>query len=1116
MVHPRSPSTDVTAAGGWYLARGIVPGEVEQGSFGRVQAVATDGQSVFLPLGRLRAGRLSTTVVMLPHGCSGVSVCAESWAGSVSMPGWQWRKLSRAAAFGHMLWKLRDEAGRFHPLQSLITLLRMSARILQGRPRGAGDVLRDAYQASLGGYASSAAGARCRLHTTLWGAREEAIWIPSSQLKAHLGPEPPDFEATGADPQFRLDRASRFWPLPAGWYRIQFVISVVDGCLVAPALYPDYGNGCEPQDMVGLPDPGTAGLVHALVRFRSPVRNLRFDPSTAPARFKMDQFTIDRVGRATLLPVLLNQYRLANPERDWRDLSSAMFSLASRAMRATGYESGSGDGTLAAYGARCRLRSRLWGARQEAIWFASHQLRSHSENGEYEFEATGGDPQFRLERAGHPSELAAGWYRVHCVTSTLDGRLLAPAFYPDYGSGCEAENMLRLPEPGADGVIRALVMFKARVRSLRFDPSLRPARFKIEDFTMDRVGRPAALLLLFDRYRCSDGKRDWRGLIAALHSFSIIVMRHGLSVAASQLHDGRVVPGNAGGDYTNWVRLYDTHGGADRRLWKERVRGLKTKPLISILLPAYETPERLLRQCLDSVVGQAYDNWELCAVDDASASPHVSRVLAEYAARDTRVRWLRRDTNGHISAASNDALAMAAGTYVALLDHDDELRPHALLEVAEQLVAHPDVGLVYSDEDKIDERGRRFDPNFKPDWNPDLLLSQNYISHFTVIAAAALREVGGFRKGFEGSQDHDLFLRCIEKLLPSHIRHVPKVLYHWRAVSGSTALSRDAKDYASAAGVRAVADHLSRVAPGARAEELEHGHYRVFWPLPDSPPKVSIIIPTRDRLDLLRTCIESVLENTAYPDFEIIVVDNQSREPDTLAYFDRIQGDKRIQVLAHDAPFNYSSINNRAAQHAGGEVLCLLNNDIEVVSAGWLTELVSHAIRPEIGAVGAMLYYPDRTIQHAGVILGLGGIANHIYSGAPERSPGHGARALVAQNLSAVTGACLVVERTVYEQVGGLDERLQVAFNDIDFCLRLLEAGYRNVWTPFAELVHHESQSRGLDASDEQRARFLGEVAHMEARWGGYLDCDAAYNPNLSLESLSAELAFPPRAARPH
>lgn len=746
-------------------------------------------------------------------------------------------------------------------------------------------------------------------------------------------------------------------------------------------------------------------------------------------------------------------------------------------------------------------------------WRPLHQLTcTGSADGCPEWTAEDDDPQLRLEHLdGAPVQLSAGWYRLEFLVDVRSGRIVSPAIYPDYGSGCQAYDMIPLPEPDARGRIRALVLLKAPVSSLRFDPSVRRVRFAVLASSLRRVGRFRAFSSMFDQFRAPDGRRDWAATTHALLSFVRDAAASGVSAATGRLHHG---PASDELDYGRWVQLYDTLDAKDRQMMRERARLLEDGPLVSILVPVYETPERWLRRCLDSVLAQAYENWELCVVDDASPSPHVSRILEQYSRRDARIRFMRRQINGHISAASNDALAMATGELVALLDHDDELRPHALLEMVECFAKDPRIALAYSDEDKIDEVGRRFQPNFKPDWNPDLLLSQNYVCHLTVLRTALAREVGGFRTGYEGSQDHDLFLRCSERLSPEQVAHVPRVLYHWRAIQGSTALTRGAKDYASAAGVRAVADHLARVAPGATAEELAHGHYRVRWPLPSAPPRVSIIVPTRDRVDLLRDCVDSVLTKTTYPDFEIIIVDNQSEDPRTLAWLEQIQVDSRVRVVRYDAPFNYSAINNMAASLGTGEVLCLLNNDVEVRTPGWLEELVSHAIRPGVGAVGAMLLYPDSTIQHAGVVLGLGGVANHIYMGLPVGSPGFGARALVTQNLSAVTGACLVVSKQVYQQVGGLEEDLQVAFNDIDFCLRLREAGLNNVWTPFAQLIHHESASRGRDETEQQRARFSGEVAYMERRWGDWLDNDPAYNPNLSLADLSSGFAFPPRAPR--
>lgn len=727
------------------------------------------------------------------------------------------------------------------------------------------------------------------------------------------------------------------------------------------------------------------------------------------------------------------------------------------------------------------------------------------------WDATGEDPRFTLVDHGAPAAMKRGWYRLRARIAVVDGDVVAPALYPDYGRGQRHEDMIRLPDPDSDGWIDLVVLLKQDVLALRFDPTIRRARFIVHGFGLERLGRSRALLRMLAGTRPTGGGH-WRSVAAASLSFARTLFTQGATVAASDLHAAQPGMRHAGGDYSAWVRRYDTLARADLENLRRRTTRIAAPPLISLIVPVYQTPERWLRRCLDSVLQQAYPHWELCIADDASPDPRVAAVLREYAARDPRIRLALRDVNGHISEASNSALRLATGEFIGLLDHDDELRPHALLEMAEAIAARAEVGLLYSDEDKIDGDGRRFQPNFKPDWNPDLLRSQNYICHFTVIRTDLVRAVGGFRKGFEGSQDHDLFLRCAERLAPEQIHHVPKILYHWRAVAGSTALERASKDYASAAGVRAVAEHLERTGTRARVEELPHGHYRVAWPLPDPLPKVSIIVPTRDRLPLLRGCIESVLERTDYGRYEIVVVDNQSVEPDTLEYLRRLQAREGVRVLRYDAPFNYAAINNWAAARCDGELLALLNNDIEVDSPGWLAEMAGHALRPEIGAVGGMLYYPDRTIQHAGVILGIDGVANHAFLHQPAGSPGYCARALVAQNLSAVTGACLVVRREAFERVGGLDEALAVAFNDIDFCLRLRDAGYRNVWTPFAELYHHESASRGSEDTAEKKRRFAEEVELMQRRWGRALLCDPAYNPNLSLRDAGFDFAFPPRA----
>lgn len=733
------------------------------------------------------------------------------------------------------------------------------------------------------------------------------------------------------------------------------------------------------------------------------------------------------------------------------------------------------------------------------------------------WESIGARPGFHLDCTAWGGPLAAGWYELRGRLDVEGDEVVLPSVFPRYvAESALTSAELTLPEPDASGRISALLMFFDAVQSLAFHPSVRPARFRMRDFSLRRVSRVRALQIML-RGRSTDSQSP--GRVGRTLAWSRAAAGRGLKPATDKLYADyrrRMRPQGVS-EYDVWTRMYDTFGPAELDAFAGRARALgECAPLISILVPVYDTPEPWLRRCLDSVLAQAYFNWELCVAEDASPAPHVAAVLDEYARRDPRIRVVRRERNGHISAASNTALAMARGEFIALLDHDDELRPHALLRMAETVVADPELALVYSDEDKIDAEGKRFDPNFKPDWNPDLLRSQNYVCHLAVVRTALAREVGGFREGFEGSQDHDLILRCSERIDARQIAHVPEILYHWRAVAGSTALGSNAKDYAAEAGARAVSEHLARVATGTTVVPANRpaGLYRVHWPLPGSAPKISLIVPTRDRVDLLRTCVESILARSTYPDFEVVVVDNQSRDAATLDYLRGLDTRERVRVLHFDAPFNYSAINNWAARQCDGALLGLINNDIEVITPEWLEEMAGFAVRPDVGAVGAMLYYPDNTIQHAGVVLGILGVAGHIDCGMPRGYEGHGRRALVAQNLSAVTGACLLVRREVFDEVGGLDEALPVAFNDIDFCLRILARGYRNVWTPFAELYHHESASRGKEDTVEKLNRFAAEVAFMQKRWGDALHEDPAYNPNLSLQSHNFRLAFPPRGRR--
>lgn len=727
--------------------------------------------------------------------------------------------------------------------------------------------------------------------------------------------------------------------------------------------------------------------------------------------------------------------------------------------------------------------------------------------------ATSSDPQFLVKLVDGVTMFAPGWYRFRACTGNSNG-INAPCLYVDYGHGISERDRIPLPNPDEYGVIDAVVMLHSAVRNLRLDPTSREVAFTLHSVQFEQRSRAWAFGAMLATIVEVSSLPAWRVACGVLVRFVQRLATRGLRGAAGYLHRRYEAALNSvADDYQEWVRLYDTldeHGIAALRA---RTQALVDGPLISVLVPTYNSPERWLRRALDSVIAQAYPKWELCIADDASPRPHVRRVLEEYAARDARIRVSYRARNGHISAASNTALEMARGQLVALLDHDDELPPHALLEVAEAAQRHPEWKLIYSDEDKIDERGRRFDPYFKPDWNYDLLLGQNCISHLGVYHTSAVRAVGGFREGFEGSQDWDLALRVIEGLAPGQVGHIPRILYHWRAISGSTALGLGEKNYALDAGRRAVAEHLQRMGCEAEVAALPAGHLRVHRRLPEQPPRVSLVIPTRDKVELLRICVQSILERTDYSDYEILVVDNQSIERETLDYFEEIGRRPNIRVLRYDQPFNYSAINNHAITLASGSVIGLINNDIEVISPDWLQEMVGQALRPDVGAVGAMLYYPDDTIQHAGVLLGFGGIAGHMLAHNARGCPGQMSRARLTQELSAVTAACLVARRSVLQQVGGLDERLQVAFNDVDLCLRLREAGYRNIWTPFAELYHHESASRGYEDTPEKVARFHREIDFMRVRWGSALAHDPAYNPNLTLTDEPFALAFPPRLA---
>jgi glycosyltransferase involved in cell wall biosynthesis len=569
------------------------------------------------------------------------------------------------------------------------------------------------------------------------------------------------------------------------------------------------------------------------------------------------------------------------------------------------------------------------------------------------------------------------------------------------------------------------------------------------------------------------------------------------------------------GDYARWIRCYDQLQRDDVKRVQEQIAQFHYSPLISVLLPVYNSNLKWLRRAILSVQKQLYPRWELCVADDASTDRKIWPFLQRCARQDRRIKLMRRTENGHISAASNDALRLATGDFVALLDHDDELAPTALYFAALALNKNRDLQLLYSDEDKLEEHNRRSEPYFKSDWNPELFLAQNFVSHLSVYRTDLIRRLGGFRIGLEGSQDYDLALRCIEQIRPQEIEHLPWVLYHWRAGDQSTASSATAKPYAQEAARRAVQEHLDRTRIVGTVAPSYGVYLQTKYALPTEHPLVSIIIPTRDQASCLQKCLNSIFEKTDYRNYEVIVLDNETYDSETLEFLALLTKRDRVRVERIEGTFNYSRLNNRGVELSRGSFIALLNNDVEVIYDDWLSEMVSRAMQPQVGMVGARLWYPNGTIQHGGVILGAGGIAGHAHIGLRRGEPGYFARANLAQNVSAVTAACALVRREVYLQLGGFDENLAVTFNDIDFCLRLREAGYWIVWTPHADLIHHESTSRGFDDSTPKQVRFLAEVDYMNSKWGDMLQRDPFYNPNLSLGENLFTLACPPRTIKP-
>lgn len=548
-------------------------------------------------------------------------------------------------------------------------------------------------------------------------------------------------------------------------------------------------------------------------------------------------------------------------------------------------------------------------------------------------------------------------------------------------------------------------------------------------------------------------------------------------------------------DYNDWLKH---HLPNEEELEMQRNIDFEYTPQISIVVPTYNTPKQFLIEMIESVMQQTYPNWQLCIADGGSKNQDTLETLKLFAEKDARVKVTFLTDNYGISGNTNKCLELATGEFIGLFDHDDLLTPNALFEVVKVLNDNKEIDFIYSDEDKTDETTQNFfDAHFKPDFSPDMLRSQNYICHFTVFRKSLLSTIGQFRPECDGSQDHDIILRLTEQT--DKIVHIPKILYHWRVHNQSTAAGISAKEYTITAGIRAVQDHLARIGlEGKVSKGLFTGSYRVEYEI-NHESKVSIIIPNKDHKEDLKKCIESIMQKTTYSNYEIIIVENNSETAEIRAYYDELAKDAKIKVVEWKKEFNYSAINNYGAKFATGDYYILLNNDIEIITPNWIEEMLMYCQRKDVGIVGAKLYYPDNTIQHAGVIIGFLGVAGHAHVGKFRTDPSYFGRSQVVQNVSAVTAACLMIRKDVYEEIEGLDEKFQVAFNDVDLCMKVRKKGKLVVFTPYAEAYHYESKSRGQEDTPEKIQRFNGEIKRFEEKWGLY-ERDPYYNRNLSLE----------------
>lgn len=734
----------------------------------------------------------------------------------------------------------------------------------------------------------------------------------------------------------------------------------------------------------------------------------------------------------------------------------------------------------------------------------------------FEWRATSHDPQFLVSKA---EAMAGRWLRIEAHLRTDQDTSDPLVLYFDIGQGFSEESSLRLYTDDRGG-LKCLWRAPTSLRRIRLDPMAQAGKFSLRFivkpvswFTVIKLALTTIGMLAAKASKRIGGPQQ---IVAAAIG---VYRREGFAGVVQSFKQARktareiLLYGNTL-DYEEWIRRYDSLSSETRSKIQQRIENLAHKPTISILMRCCNPKADWLREAIESVHHQLYPFWELCIDAHASTDPVIRSILDSEMERDARVKVAYHSTSGEAGAVRPSVITKATGEYIALLDAEDLLAEYALFAVVESASAHTNAGLIYSDEDKISPTRHRFDPHFKCDWNYDLFLSMNMVGHLAVYRSDLFRILGGFRNGLGEAREWDLALRCIERLDPKEIVHIPRVLYHCRADRARVETERkEAKPNPSA--LRVLNEHLERKGVSGSAERIPNSDaYRIRYTLPESPPCVTLVIPTRNGFELISRCISSILEKTDYPNYEILIVDNGSDDVHLLSWFKSLKNERRIRVLRDDRPFNYSALNNRAVREAHGEFVGLVNNDIEVINREWLSEMMSMALQPGVGAVGSRLWYPNDTLQHGGVYLSTPHIGGHCHKHFLRGHGGYFHRAIVQQSFSAVTAACLVVRRSTFVDVGGLDEdHLKVTFNDVDFCLRLVQAGYRNVWTPYAELYHHESASRGHEDTPEKQARAAQEAQYMRTKWGKMLANDPAYSPNLTMYLEDFSYAWPPRVA---